>query len=213
MMKVLVLTDLHGQYGKVGSFMDLGPDMVIISGDLTDMGPLEPVIPMLDEIDVPCFAVPGNCDPKEIIETLEESGAVSLHGSSLTLGKITLVGVGGSNPTPFNTLFELNEEEIDSILTTAEKRVKPNVHNILVSHAPPLGTLDNVGDANVGSSSLKEHMKKYDLICCGHIHDDYGVKEIDGTIVVNPGPAADGRCALVTLGDEAKDIKVELITV
>ncbi|MDD4299106.1 MAG: metallophosphoesterase [Methanomicrobium sp.] len=213
MMKVLLLSDLHGQYGKMGSFLDLEPDMVLISGDLTDMGPCEPVISMLEEIDVPCFVVPGNCDPKEILETLEDSVAVCLHGSSINIGKVTFVGIGGSNPTPFSTPFELKEEEIDSILKTAEERASPNVHNILLSHAPPFETLDDVCGNRVGSKSLREHMKKYDLVCCGHIHDQTGVKEIDGTIVVNPGQASEGKCALISLGDDPKDIKVELIQV
>ncbi|WFN35942.1 metallophosphoesterase [Methanomicrobium antiquum] len=211
MMKVLLLSDLHGQYGRMGSFLELDPDLVLISGDLTDMGPCEPVIQLIDEINVPCFAIPGNCDPKEILQTLEESGAVSLHGASIDIGKITIVGIGGSNPTPFKTPFELEEEEIDSILKDAEGRVRQNVHNILLCHAPPYGTLDDVGGNNVGSQSLKEHMKKYDLVCCGHIHDQSGVKEVEGTIVVNPGPASEGRCALITLGEEPKEIRVELL--
>jgi hypothetical protein len=177
------------------------------------MGPCEPVIQILEEIDVPCFAIPGNCDPKEILQTLEDSSAVSLHGASIDIGKITIVGVGGSNPTPFSTPFEMNEEEIEALLNSAEERVKPNIHNILLCHAPPFDTLDDVGGKSVGSSSLRSHMKKYDLVCCGHIHDQPGIKEVDGTVVVNPGPASEGRCALITLGDEPKEIRVELLTV
>ncbi|ADN36828.1 metallophosphoesterase [Methanolacinia petrolearia DSM 11571] len=214
MMRILVLTDLHGQYGKLNSFLELDPDMVIISGDFTDPdGPFEPALGMLEQIDVPCFAVPGNCDSRETVNYLEDSNAVSLHGSSLELGKITLVGIGGSNPTPFGTPFELSEEEIDEILTKAKKGTKNNVHNILVCHAPPEGTLDSVGDANVGSSSIRKHMKGFDLVCCGHIHDDLGIKEVDGTVIVNPGPAFEGKCAIVTLGDEPKDIRVEILSV
>ncbi|UUX91842.1 metallophosphoesterase family protein [Methanoplanus endosymbiosus] len=210
MKKILVLTDLHGNYGKMEAFLGLDPDFVLISGDLTEMGPVEPAIGMLESIDVPCFVVPGNCDPKDILEQLEDSSAVSMHGNALDIGNITFVGLGGSNPTPFCTPFELQEEEIEELLFTAEKRMRKNVHNILISHAPPFGTLDNVGGNPVGSTALKEHMKNYDLICCGHIHDDHGVKEIDGTVVVNPGPASDGRCAMITLGEDAKDIRVEL---
>lgn len=214
MIRILVLTDIHGQYGKINSFLELDPDMVVISGDFTDPdGPVEPALEMLELIDVPCFAVPGNCDCREMPNYLEDSNAVSLHGSSLNIGKITFVGIGGSNPTPFETPFELSEEEIDEILSRSVKGMRNNVHTILVSHAPPEGTLDSVGDANVGSTSIKKYMKNFDLVCCGHIHDDPGVKEIDGTIVVNPGPASEGKCAMVTLGDEPKEIRVEILTV
>jgi len=211
MIKVLLLADLHGQYGKMNAFLELDPDMVIIAGDLTEFGPVEQVRDLMAQIETPCFAVPGNCDPREIVQTIEDSSAVNLHGTSLKLGKITLTGLGGSNPTPFGTPFELSEEEIDQILT----RAKPdrNIHNVLVSHAPPEGTLDQVGESNVGSTSVRKHMKEYDLVCCAHIHEEKGIKEVDGVTIVNPGPASDGNCAIIEFGDEAKDISVELITV
>jgi Icc-related predicted phosphoesterase len=37
--------------------------------------------------------------------------------------------------------------------------------------------------------------------------------EEDGVIVVNPGPASEGNCAIIALGDESRDIKIELLTV
>lgn len=212
-MRILVITDLHGQYGKLNSFLELDPDIVIFSGDFTDPGgPVEPALSMLEQIDVPCFAVPGNCDCREIVDLLEKSNAVSLHGSRLDIGKITLVGIGGSNPTPFGTPFELSEEEIDETISKAKRGMKNNVHNILISHAPPRGTTDNVGGKNVGSLSLRKHMAGFDLVCCGHIHDDPGIIEVDGAVIVNPGPASEGKCAMVTMGDEPKDIRVEILT-
>ena len=213
MTRILFLADLHGRYGKMDAFLSLDPDLVIIGGDITQFGPCEDARELLDGIDVPCLAIPGNCDPKEVLDTLEESDAVSLHGSTMTLGKVTLAGVGGSNRTPFGTPCEFSEEEIEELLAGATGRMMKNVHNILVCHAPPRGTLDRVGDARVGSTALRRHLKEFDLVCCGHIHEERGIMEEDGVIVVNPGPAADGHCALITLGDESGDRKVELLTV
>jgi Icc-related predicted phosphoesterase len=213
MTRVLLLADLHGQYGKLDSFLALEPELVIIAGDITQFGPCEDALELLARIDVPCFAIPGNCDPKELAGTLEESEAVSLHGSTISLGRITLTGVGGSNRTPFGTPNELTEEEIGALLAAATERMEKNVHNILVCHAPPHGTLDRAGDARVGSTALRGQMKRFDLVCCAHIHEAKGVEEVDGVVVVNPGPASEGNCALITLGDESRDIRVELLTV
>ena len=213
MTRVLLLADLHGQYGKVDSFLALDPDLVIIAGDITQFGPCEDALELLERIEVPCFAIPGNCDPREILESLEDSDAVSLHGSTMTLGKMTLAGVGGSNRTPFGTPYELSEEEIDSLLSEATEKMEKNVHNILVCHAPPHGTLDRIGEARVGSTAIRKHLKRFDLVCCAHIHEARGIMEEDGVIVVNPGPASEGNCALITLGDESRDIKIELLTV
>jgi Icc-related predicted phosphoesterase len=71
--------------------------------------------------------------------------------------------------------------------------------------------LDEVGGANVGCRSIRKYLKDFDLVCCGHIHDQTGVVEEDGTVIVNPGPASEGKCAIIILGEEAKDIQVDLI--
>jgi len=38
MKDVLLIADLHGQFGKIDSFLDLNPEAVFIAGDITNMG-------------------------------------------------------------------------------------------------------------------------------------------------------------------------------
>jgi Icc-related predicted phosphoesterase len=192
------------------SLLSLEPDLVIISGDITHFGPIDGALDVLSRIDVPCFVVPGNCDPREILEVFEESNAVSLHGSALTVGRLSIAGLGGSNPTPFHCPFELSEEEIDVILSRAIEAMDRSMYHVLVSHAPPKGILDEVSGQHVGSESIRKHLKKFDLVCCAHIHEQRGVTEIDGVKVVNPGQASEGQCALLRFNEEEKDIQVEL---
>jgi len=213
MKDVLLIADLHGQFGKIDSFLELNPEAVFIAGDITNMGPVDAVDDVLSRIDVPCFAVPGNCDPREIIETIEHSDTVCMHGSAINLGKMTLVGVGGSNPTPFNTPFELTDKQIDDVLSGAMKKMEKSVHNVLLCHAPPYGTLDKPAGEHVGSQSIRKHMKDFDLVCCAHIHEARGIMEVEGVKIVNPGPAMDGHCAMIHFGTDARDIKIELLTV
>lgn len=213
MMDVLLLADLHGQFGKIDSFLDLGADAVFIAGDLTEMGPADSVEPLMSRIDVPCFVVPGNCDPKEILDVLEHSDSVCLHASQINLGKISIAGIGGSNPTPFKTPFEMTDKQIDDILHEIMPKLDRTVHNVLLTHAPPYGTLDVINGEHVGSVSIQRHMKSFDLVCCAHIHEQRGITEVEGTKVVNPGMASIGNCAMIHFGKEAKDIKIELLTV
>ncbi|MEN6443431.1 MAG: metallophosphoesterase [Methanoregula sp.] len=213
MKDVLLIADLHGQFGKIDSFLDLSPEAVFIAGDITNMGPVDSVDEVLSRIDVPCFAVPGNCDPREIIDTIEHSDTVCLHGNQINLGKMTIVGVGGSNPTPFGTPFELTDKQIDDLLHGAISKMEKTVHNVLLTHAPPFETLDLIKGEHVGSQSIRRHMKEFDLVCCAHIHEQRGVMDVDGVKIVNPGAAMDGYCAMLHFGTEARDIKVELLTV
>ncbi|MHC1626929.1 MAG: metallophosphoesterase family protein [Methanoculleaceae archaeon] len=210
MIRTLLIADLHGNYSYIDSFLDLNPEIVIIAGDITNFGPAEVAEELLSRIDLPCFAIPGNCDPRELLDLLDESGAISLHGVSRKIGPITFTGIGGSNATPFNTPFELSEEEIAQLIDEAYSRADRNVHNVLVSHAPPEGTLDAIGDAHVGSTALREALPNFDLVCCAHIHEQRGIMEVEGVKVVNPGPASDGNCALITFGDETGEIRIEL---
>jgi Icc-related predicted phosphoesterase len=208
-----LIADLHGQFGKIDSFLDLNPEAVFIAGDITNMGPVDAVDDVLSRIEVPCFAVPGNCDPREIIETLEHSETVCLHGAQINLGRITIVGLGGSNPTPFGTPFEMTDKQIDDILHRAMSKMEKTVHNVLLTHAPPYETLDKINGEHVGSKSIRRHMGSFDLVCCAHIHEQRGIMDIDGVKIVNPGPAMDGHCAMLHFGTDARDIKVELLTV
>jgi len=56
-------------------------------------------------------------------------------------------------------------------------------------------------------------MKSFDLVCCAHIHESRGIVESDGVKIVNPGPAMDGNCAMLHFGNDARDIRIELLTV
>ncbi|HQB99550.1 MAG TPA: metallophosphoesterase [Methanospirillum sp.] len=213
MLKALLLADLHGEYGMLESFMELAPDVVFIAGDITNMGTAKDVETCFSRIDVPSFSVPGNCDPKEVVDALEQSNSVNLHGSYMNLGRISLVGVGGSNPTPFGTPFELTDKQIDDLMKVSVGRMQKSVHNVLISHAPPHGFLDEIGGNHVGSASILKYIDKFDLVCCAHVHEQRGIVEENGIKIVNPGPAAMGNCAMIHFGEESKDIEVKLVNV
>ena len=153
-MDVLLIADLHGNYGKIENFLDLHADAMIVAGDITNFGPVDTVDGLFARIDIPCFAVPGNCDPREIMDVLEHSDAVSLHGSRLSLGRITFAGLGGSNPTPFGTPFESSEGRSPLCSSSTVTAMERTVHNVLLSHCPPMGALDEVDGQHVGSTSV-----------------------------------------------------------
>ncbi|MDR3102198.1 MAG: metallophosphoesterase [Methanocalculaceae archaeon] len=207
------MTDIHGRYEIIPKiFEEEEPDYVLIGGDLTDFGPLEGIIPALEEIPAPTFVIPGNCDPKEILQVIEASGAISLHKKSIDIGRITVTGLGGSNTTPFNTLFEMGEEEMAADISKVLAKTKKNRWNILLTHAPPKGALDDIGSdgsLHVGSESVAAFAREFDIICCGHIHEQKGIAVFERRICVNPGPAFEGNYAVIRLLNE-EDPVIEL---
>lgn len=206
-MKLLALSDLHGDYSHVKAIKNNAGkvDAVLIAGDITDFGPDEKALEILAMFKEPVLAIPGNCDYPSIVELLNEKG-VNLHKSRRTFNDITFIGLGGSNSTPFNTPFELSEEEIAKNMETLFKGLKSRI--VLLSHAPPKNTLDKLPFGNVGSEALVHSLGRCDLIVCGHIHEARGSMRVNDTIIVNPGMAAKGEAAVITIDNE---ISVEFI--
>ncbi|WP_440956021.1 metallophosphoesterase [Methanosarcina sp. Mfa9] len=219
-MKILAISDPHGDYSKIKAIMERAGDfdLAVIVGDLTNFGPDEKVEELMEMFDKPVLAIPGNCDQKSILEALDASKATNLHGKAKQIGKIRFIGLGGSNPTPFNTPFEIPEEEIESTLEgmVCSAEAAGNCGKVvLLTHAPPQGTCDEIPCGHVGSTAIRKFLERVDLIVCGHIHEAKGMEKVGRTTVVNPGEACKGSCALITIeeAEEDKPIEVELIEV
>jgi len=206
-MKLLALSDLHGNYSHVKALKEKAGkvDAVLVAGDLTDFGPDEKALELLAMFKEPMLVIPGNCDHPSILELLNEKG-VNLHKLRRTINDMTFIGLGGSNPTPFNTPFEFSEEELaenmDALFEGADGRI------VLLSHAPPKNTLDKLPFGNVGSEALVHSLGRCDLIVCGHIHETRGSMRVNDTLIVNPGMAAKGEAAVITIDNK---ISVEFV--
>lgn len=212
-MKILAAADFHGASNaerNLSEFLRRGYDCLVLIGDLTQFGPLEVAESLLERAKaagVPTFAIPGNCDPKQILQVLDKYGA-NLHGRCERIGGITLSGLGGSNLTPFNTPFELTEVEIQEELAAL-----PPCEGgrwMLVTHAPPYGTkLDRIlAGTHVGSKSVRQYIeqKQPTVHLCAHVHEARGIDELGQTLMINPGPICKGFAAEVTMREAAKPV-------
>jgi Icc-related predicted phosphoesterase len=165
-------------------------------GDITNFGPLsaaEDLIGRVKAVGIPTLAVPGNCDPKPILEVLDKYG-VNLHGKCVEMGDIIFAGLGGSNVTPFSTPFEFQETEIQEELNKLTCPVDKKM--VLVTHAPPFDTLVDLTTSglHVGSKSIRQFIEERQplLSVCGHVHEARNIDKIGETLVVNPGQISKG---------------------
>ncbi|MEM4188574.1 MAG: metallophosphoesterase [Candidatus Hadarchaeum sp.] len=218
-MKLLAAADFHGNSGAENNLSKLlkgDYDCLILIGDLTNFGPPEVAESLLDlvkESGTTCFCVPGNCDPKSILQVLDKKG-VNLHGRCAKLGDLNFLGLGGSNLTPFNTPFELTESEIQEELATASCETVGEL--VLVTHAPPHGTkVDRIREGtHVGSKSIRQFIEQRQplLALCAHVHEGRGVDQLGRTLVVNPGPMIKGFAAELII-DENKRANFRLLEI
>lgn len=214
-MKALVLADIHGD---VSALLKLkrhiiengrGIDYVFLLGDYSkgfkDAGENRADIVHVLEIlsDFKVKAIPGNCDQRESVEIFEQNG-VNFHKAHMRVGDVDFIGYGGSNPTPFDTPFELSEDEILNDLSFLMDKVGEGNKSVLLVHFPPYNTLcDEIGDGkHVGSASLRQVIeeKKPDLVLCSHIHECGGKTDTVGeTVVYNIGRITQGYAYLLDM--------------
>lgn len=211
-MRILIVSDIHGKTEKLSELLRNVDgeklDLVICNGDFTDMYDAPEEFSQLDVADIiiqklmslkkPLLCVPGNHDPYEILNLLDEYG-VNLHNTIKKTNKTTLLGWGGA-PTPFHTIFEPPEEETQESLERLGDEVVGDF--ILVLHNPPKGTLDKIKSGeHVGSEAIRDFILKKQpiLALTAHIHESPGLEKINNTQVFYPGALFEGLYGIVEI--------------
>ncbi len=218
MFKIMVVADIHGEFEKFSRIVDKTKehdfDLVICPGDFTDVfntpegysqvDITELILQKLLSFGKPVFCVPGNHDPYDTLDLLDEYN-VNIHGRVKKLKGLEFVGFGGA-ATPFNTKFEPTEEEIKETLDKRANDIKGKF--ILVTHNPPFGTnLDKTETGeHVGSKSIRGFIEKNKplLAISAHIHEAGGIDKLGETTLFYPGVAYEGYYGLVEVGKEIK---------
>jgi Icc-related predicted phosphoesterase len=154
---------------------------------------------------IPCILNGGNDDIFEIDNVIESSPCVSFaEGKLLDLDGFSLVSMGWTNPTPWDTYREAPEPELAAKIERVASLVPDMGRAIFNFHAPPYGTgldeapaLDDTlrpmhGGAvmkPVGSTAVRDAILKHQpmLSVHGHIHESRGVKKMNRTLAINPG--------------------------
>jgi uncharacterized protein len=155
--------------------------------------------------DIPCILNGGNDDIWEIDDIIEQSPCVSFgEGKMLDLDGFSLVSMGWTNPTPWDTFREAPEPELAGKIEAVVSQIPDMERAIFNFHAPPYGTgLDEAPalDENmrpmhggavmkpVGSTAVRDAILKHQpmLSVHGHIHESRAVKKMGRTLAINPG--------------------------
>ncbi|MFH1562379.1 MAG: metallophosphoesterase [Nitrospirota bacterium] len=209
-MRLLALADIHSErkvLPKLQRILKEEWDWVLIAGDLTNSGDVAFIEDLLEIIPTNTLAIHGNMDTVAVIKLLEDKG-ISIHNKRKEIGGSTsrsgynVVGIGGSNVTPFHTPTEYPEDKIESGLD----RLQIDSQTILLTHAPPFNCgLDKVGGGiSAGSQAIRKiiDIKQPCLNICGHIHEQEGKAMLGKTLVVKLAPAMRGRAAEINILDE-----------
>lgn len=210
-MKILCIADIHGDTDSIvyarNYLVDNDLDYVVLMGDYSvgfkdpkqNLADVEYALDLLRD-DAKIFAMPGNCDQPGALDIIEKHG-MSIHDKVMEFDGVSFIGLGGSNPTPFDTPTEFSEEEIYEKLSKLFVEAKGD-KIILLTHFPPKDTkCDRIpSGTHVGSESLRKIIteKKPSACVCSHIHESGGEEDfIEGAKIINVGMISHGNAVLI----------------
>ncbi|MFN3383512.1 MAG: metallophosphoesterase family protein [Archaeoglobaceae archaeon] len=203
-MKILLTSDIHSNTQKFKEIVEKERfDVLFISGDLTNFRKSDvfAIDEILSEIGAECYAVHGNCDYEEIL-SYDLQSIQFIHGKSVKIDEISIHGLGGSLPTPFETPSEYPEQYFATLL----ENFKLSDFNVLISHSPAKGILDKTKyGMSIGSEEIAKRISRFNIAITGHVHERYGIHK-ERSIVVNPGPVVWGLYAILDL----KSLSIEM---
>lgn len=208
-MKIVCISDTHRLHRQL--VVPAG-DILIHSGDFTTNGEESTVVDFnewLGELPHPYkIVIAGNhdhgfqCQPTHYESLL--TNAIYLNNSGITIKGITIWGSPMSPISPaFGTHGVYTIKRGQTIKTYWDQI--PDDLDILVTHCPPFGILDqNEVGSNEGCRDLREIVKQRvspRVHIFGHIHSGYGQVLIDDTMYINASSISlTGKLATNKLG-------------
>lgn len=168
----------------------------------------------LADTDIRCFVTGGNDDAPVVLEALQREAAervVPCEDRVVALDEEghTMISLGYSNPTPWNTPREIEDDELGRRLDQAMDGVSDFSRAIFNLHVPPVDStldtcpaLDTSTDPpsviteggqpvlfGAGSQAVRKAIEQHQPLASlhGHIHESRGVIKIGRTTAVNPG--------------------------
>ena len=219
-MKLLLISDLHGHLDNLQKLEGeiKGADAVLFAGDFSKFQKPETGLPCAEKMRELCpnlFAVLGNCDEPELLESIEKLD-ISAQRSLASFEGLVIAGSGGGSKFTGETPNERDEDDLqadfDVIKNSGLDEEGQWGNLILISHNPPKaqGVDSPAANVHAGSQIFADFIAKTKplAVLCGHIHEGCGVESIGDTVVVNPGPLCEGNYAVMELQKEGGAWKV-----
>jgi Icc-related predicted phosphoesterase len=173
---------------------------------------VELAVERLPALGVRCYVTGGNDDPDDVLDVFAaaESPVEFCDGEAVNMtDEISLVSLGYSNPTPWDTPREVSEERLSELLEEVVAKGDPATPTVFNIHPPPAGSglarcpeLDTSTDPptpvrvageliyhDAGSTAVRETLLEHQPIASlhGHIHEARGAANVGATTALNPG--------------------------
>ncbi len=214
-VKIAVFADIHSDLKMLEKTLKLAKniDLIVLLGDNTHYGGISDINKIIETIGFPkIFALPGNVDTKEVLETFEQKG-ISLHAKKKLVSGFAFIGFGGGKT---GNAGETNFSE-KKIYAELKKLCKGEKNIVLCTHLPPINTKIDLlqNGSHIGSEAVRKIIEEFSPIVnlCGHCHEGIGEEKIGKTICINAGAVKDGNALLLGINEKNNEIKFDRIKV
>ena len=196
-MKIYAIADIHGAQYRVNTAVEVikhhQPDVTVVSGDITQFGPGDMAMLLLDQLPGKVLALPGNIDTADVWDGINKSHAVNMHKNQENVRGLSFAGING-----------VDDGETELILTNEQLKDSFNGVDVLITHVPPYGFQDTVFlGKHAGSKAVQRIVERFHprLVISGHIHERPGYSAQGETMVVNCSMGKRGRGAIINVND------------
>lgn len=198
-LKIVAFSDIHEQFEKIPKMPD--GDVLVCAGDITYRGSLEVIERFADWMkkfphkykvivfgNHETFKRFGGDEEPLALKIIEEAGLTLLKNSGIDIDGTYF---WGSPATPqFGNWAYMYKRGEPAVKQWAQI---PDDTSVLITHGPAFGILDDAPRGRgkfekVGCEALLDRiweLKKLKAHCFGHIHNSYGVREIEGVKFAN----------------------------
>jgi len=220
-IKYLLITDIHGYVKPLVKVLrsEKDYDAILLAGDISGYdGRYDHVLKVLSEearLGISIVMVIGNMDNPKLLNIISENypEIKCLHGNLTTVGNIMIAGLSGGLYSPFNTPFELGEDDFSTLIKNIVNELRgasTSKRFILLTHTPPYKTKVDVvyRGEHVGSRAIRKFIEELAplAVVSGHIHEARGIDRIGNSIIVNPGPLFKGFYGFMSVNDNNIDV-------
>lgn len=179
-MKIVTISDIHYSKYLANKVLKLQGDMLIVAGDLTNLGNIDELFDILDIIQASNFSykivVYGNHEvfcqgyyPKEKYKDI-----IFLDNEIKTIGKLKIYG------SPYCKKFLKWGNSYTTLEEQIEKTIPKEDVDIIVCHEPPSHpNLSFAYGVDIGNNELRKYLErennKTKLLITGHCHECGGI--------------------------------------
>ncbi len=235
MRRIILLGDVHDERRRLDRALALverdPADVALLAGDVGLDPPWEEparhasrqdhddsvravLSAVRERLGCPVVFVPGNHD---LADPPASRDGLNVDGRVAEAGGLRVFGFGGSGPSKFGFPYEWTEEEAERVLAALFPHPPEREIDIFLSHAPPAETtLDRTQRGeHVGSATVKHWLARIRprLLVCGHIHEAWGVEEVEGVPCLNAGGLGEpyGRIIACRIDWEGGPRRIEIL--